>query len=187
MPDENTGAAEAAPNTPAVPQEKTAPDAVPYSRFQETNEQAKQLKAQLAEVQAQLREKEEADLSAAEKEKAARSRAEQEAAEARAEAASLKRGRLIAGAAKEAGFVDADIAAEMLASRSDIESEAQARKAVEALGKRIPALLKQQQAPPQIGRVLEDGSPVDPQQASEAAGKRQFEDSLREAVGFPTQ
>lgn len=180
MPDDET------PAEGAQPDAKPAEDTVPYDRFKQVNETAKTYKAQLEETQKLLREREEADLSAAEREKAARERAEGELSSAREEAETFKRGRMIAQAARAAGFTDPDFAAEHLAGKGGIETDAQAAKAVEALGKRIPGLIKQDTPPAQLGRVLENGQPVDPKTAGDAQAKKQFEDDLRTAVGFST-
>jgi colicin import membrane protein len=184
MSDEDTTAAAA--TTPAAPAEpaKPAADAVPYDRFKEVNDSAKALKSQLDEAQKALRERDEADMSAAEREKAARERAEGELSSAREETKTYERGRMIAKAAREAGFTDPDFAAEHLAGKGGVETDAQAAKAVEALAKRIPGLVKQEQAPPQLGRVLENGQPVKSDEAALDAGIRDLDRQLSEALGF---
>lgn len=181
---EDTPAASDAPAPEPAKPIAAAADAVPYDRFKEVNETAKAYRAQLEEVQKQLREREEADMSAAEREKAARERAEGERDSVKAETESFKRGRLIAGAAREAGFTDPDFAAEHLANRADIETEAQAAKAVAALAKRIPGLVKQEPPTPQLGQVLENGEPVKGNEAALDAGIRQLDRQLSEALGF---
>lgn len=173
----------AAPTEPAKP---AAEKTVSYDRFTEVNEGYKSLKAELAETQRKLQEREEAEMSAADREKAGRARAEEERDSVKAETETYKRSRLIAKAARGTGFTDPDFAAEYLASRGDIETDAQATKAVEALAKRIPGLVKQEPPTPQLGQVLENGQPVDPKTATDAHAKKRFENDLREAVGFPT-
>lgn len=176
----------AAQAAPAAPAEPAKTDAVPYDRFKEVNEGYQSLKSQFDELQKTLREREEADMSAADREKSARERAEGERDAVKAETETFKRSRLIAKAAREAGFTDPDFAAEHLAGNGAIETDAQAAKAVEGLAKRVPGLVKQEPPTPHLGRVLADGQPVDPNVASEAHAKQRFEDDLREAVGFPT-
>lgn len=183
---ETDPAAPAAPAAPAEPVKPAANDAVPYDRFREVNEGYQSLKSQFEDLQTKLRERDEADMSAADREKAARERAEQERDSVKAETDKFKRSRRIAKAAREAGFTDPDFAAEHLAGNGAIETDAQAAKAVDGLAKRVPGLVKQEPSTPQLGRVLADGQPVDPNVASEAHAKKRFEDDLREAVGFST-
>jgi hypothetical protein len=182
-----TDAGAEAPATPAAPTEpaKPATDAVPYSRFSEVNETNKTLKAELEETQQKLREREEADMSAAEKEKAARERVEAELNASKAEAETFKRSRRISKAAREAGFTDPDFAAEHLAGKGGIETDAQAAKAVEALAKRVPGLVRQEPPTPQLGKVLENGEPVSNADAALDAGIRQLDRDLADALGFP--
>lgn len=183
---DTAAAAPAAPAAPAEPGKPATAETVPYSRFAEVNDGYQSLKAELAETQKKLRERDEAEMSAADREKAARERAELERDSASAETEKFKRSRIIAKAARDAGFTDPDFAAEHLANENGIETDAQAAKAVEALAKRVPGLVKQDPPTPQLGQVLANGAPVDPKTATEAQAKKQFEDDLRDAVGFPT-
>jgi hypothetical protein len=174
-----------APADASAPAEKApAADAVPYDRFREVNETAKTYKTQLEETQKALREREEADMSAVEREKAARERVEAELNAARQQTQTFERSQLITRAARAAGFTDPEFAAEHLAGKGGIETDAQAAKAVEALAKRIPGLVKQEPAPPQIGRVMENGQPVKGDEAALDAGLKQLDRELSEALGF---
>jgi poly-gamma-glutamate capsule biosynthesis protein CapA/YwtB (metallophosphatase superfamily) len=150
--------------------ETTVEQTVPYERFQQVNAKAKaeadarkSLEKQIKDLQAAMEERENAGLPELERE---RRRAEQlekriadaeaEAAEAKAQVARSARAGLVRSAAKD--FADPDDAVAFL-NLDEIEDEKDAERAVKALARRKPHLLKPEQ--PQLpGQVLKDGQPV---------------------------
>ncbi|HVF79288.1 MAG TPA: hypothetical protein VNA28_13405 [Solirubrobacteraceae bacterium] len=176
--------AEAEENTGSTETEKTHEETVAYARFQKVNQQAKEAKQQvaqmskeMAELRAQMEERETAGLPELERE---RKRAEQlekraAAAEERAEKqekAALLAGRksLVLAAAAAAGFDEADDALRYPehVDLNEIESASDAERAVKRLAKARPKLLKAEESklPGQVlrnGRAAERGS-ADPLQ-----------------------
>lgn len=153
-----------APETPPAPTETPAESApeqrtVPYDRFQQVNQEARQAKQQLEELNTRLQELEDRDKSEVERERTQRERAQTEAQELKARLQNLERGSLVRSAAAEAGFIDPDDAVGFV-SLSEIESEKDAVQAVRNLAKRKQHLIKQAQPPAQIGQVLANGQPT---------------------------
>lgn len=154
-----TAAPEAATQTPAPaadPPEQT----VPYSRFAEVNQTAKQAQQQLKEMQDRLEELENRDKSELERERSKRTQFEQQASELSARLERMERSGWIRSAAAAAGFEDPDDAVAFIPSDS-IESSDDAAKAVKDLAKRKPKLLRDTTpTQPQVGQVLQNGQPV---------------------------
>lgn len=156
-------------------EEKAHEETVPFERFQKVNQQAKEAKQQaaqlakdMAELRAQMEERETAGLPELERE---RKRAEQLEkrvvdAEARAEAqekaaAKASRERLVLAAASSAGFDETDDALRYpeYVNLDEIETATDAERAVKRLAKAKPKLLKADE-PRLPGRTLENGRPV---------------------------
>lgn len=154
------------------PPENTPPEddqRVPYERFQKANQQAKEakdraskLERDMAELKAQIEERDQQGLPELDRE---RKRAEQlekriADAEKRAEEADQKvartqRERWVAQAAAKQNFVDPDDAARYV-DLGDIEDSDQAERAVKRVAKAKEHLLRKED--PQLpGRVLENG------------------------------
>jgi DNA repair exonuclease SbcCD ATPase subunit len=79
--------------------EATKTQKVPYERFQEVNERAKQYEAKLEELQSKLVEFEDRDKSETERERAARERAEARANELLEQVTGLQKGSWVRSAA----------------------------------------------------------------------------------------
>lgn len=143
---------------PAEPAERT----VPYDRFKAVNDKAKTLESQVNELNTWKEEQEAKSLSDLEKERKAREKAEKDALDARSEAASVRRETWLHRAASAENFQDPSDAVAHL-GKQDFESEADARKAVKDLAKEKKHLLKSEgdTPPPEIGKVLQNGQPVD--------------------------
>jgi hypothetical protein len=170
MSDETASTDEA---TAAVADEtKAHEETVAYERFQKVNAQAKAEKARAAEfekklaaLQAQIDDRESAGLPELERLKKDMERAEKRAAEAEARAekqeqAAVRAGRerLVLSAAAAAGFDEADDALRYPehVNLDEIETQADAERAVKRLAKARPKLLKAD-GPQLPGRVLKDG------------------------------
>lgn len=151
--------------TPAADESRT----VPYDRFAQVNQQARDYKNQLDELSGRLQELEDKDKTDLDRERTQRERAQTEAQELKSRLQNLERGSLVRAAAAEAGFIDPDDAVGFV-SLSEIESDKDAEQAVKRLAKRKAHLIKQESPPPQIGRVLANGQPpVDSSQRDEEA------------------
>jgi hypothetical protein len=151
---------------------ETEEQRVPYERFQQANKKAKEaadrakaLEKQMSDLQAQIEEREQAGLPELERLKKDMERAQKRAedAEARAEAqekaaTNAKRERLVLAAASQAGFDEVDDALRYPehVNLDEIETPADAERAVKRLAKARPKLLKGDD-PVLPGRVLRDG------------------------------
>jgi hypothetical protein len=168
MTDEATTAA-ADETAAAATDEKAHEETVAYERFQKVNhskkaaeERAKALEKEMAELRAQMEERETAGLPELERE---RKRAEQlekriQDAERRAEEAerSVQRGqreRWVTAAAQEQNFADPSDAAAFV-NLDEIEDEKDAQRAVKRLAAQKKHLLRAE-GPELPGRVLSDG------------------------------
>lgn len=149
--------------TPAPAAEPVAPSeqTVPYSRFAQVNETAKAAQKQLQEMQDRLEELESRDKSELERERSKRTQFEQQAAEMATRLERVERSGWIRSAAAVANFEDPDDAVAFISTQA-VESAEDAEKAVKALAKRKPKLLREQQPSPQIGQVVHNGVPVPP-------------------------
>lgn len=157
MSDQPAAAAPAPAAEPAAPPEQT----VPYSRFAEVNQTAKAAQKQLQEMQERLEELESRDKSELERERSKRTQFEQQAAEMASRLEQVERSGWIRSAAAVANFEDPDDAVAFISTQA-VESAEDAEKAVKALAKRKPKLLREQQPSPQIGQVVHNGVPVQP-------------------------
>lgn len=167
-----------AEETTATPEEtKTHEETIPYAKWQadhknmkEAKDRAKQLEKDMADLKAQMEERETAGLPELERERKRAEQLEKRAAdaEARAEAqekaaTKASRERLVLAAASSAGFDEADDALRYPehVNLDDIESAADAERAVKRLAKARPKLLKADD--PQLpGRVLQNGQSTSP-------------------------
>jgi hypothetical protein len=161
---------------PAAPEGKPPEDdqRVPYERFQKANKDAKdakerasKLEKQMADLQAQIQEREQAGMPELERERKQREAIERRLAEAesRAEQAERdreqsRRERWVTDAATELNFKNPRVAAKLIDGLGDIEDADQAMRAVKRLAKSDDYLLKQDE-PALPGRVLSDGRPVE--------------------------
>jgi hypothetical protein len=151
-----------APATPAVVEETT----VPYSRFAEVNQAAKDREKQLQEMASRLEELENRDKSELERERAKRETFEKQAADMAARLERVERSNWIRSAAAAAGFEDPDDAVAFISTDS-VESDTDAEKAVAKLAKRKPRLLREQTPAANIGQVVQNGQPIGQQQATQ--------------------
>lgn len=173
MPEETT-TAEVEGSTAAT-EEKAHEETVAYERFQKVNQQAKeakqkaaQLEKQMADLRAQMEERETAGLPELERERKRAEQLEKRAseAEARAEAqekaaTKASRERLVLAAAAAAGFDESDDALRYPehVNLDEIETRADAERAVKRLAKARPKLLKGED-PVLPGRVMQNGRPA---------------------------
>ena len=153
---------------PAADTEKS----VPYERFEKVNKQAKEAKAErdqmrkdMADLKAQMDERETAGLPELERERKRAEQLEKRATEAekRADAqekaaTKASRERLVLAAAASAAFDEADDALRYpeYVNLDEIESASDAERAVKRLAKARPKLLKAEE-PKLPGRVLQNG------------------------------
>jgi chromosome segregation ATPase len=163
---------EAATTPPEATEETTETvedQRVPYERFDKVNKAAKEAKAQAAqfqkeldELRSQLEEKESASLPELERERKQREKLEARLAEAEKEreqallqATNVQRENWVAAAAATLNFHEPDDASRFV-DLSEIESKADAERAVKDVAKRKKHLVKDEdtQLP---GRVLKDG------------------------------
>lgn len=165
---EDTATTEA-PEQPATEAPKVE-ETIPYERFQqvtrkakEAGEQNKTLAKELADLKAQLEEREQAGLPELERIKKDMERTEKRAAEAEAKAAAAdkalertRKERWVTSAAKE--FADPSDAAAFI-DFDGIEDEKDAERAVKALMKSKPHLRRAEE-PSLPGKVLQDGRPA---------------------------
>lgn len=159
-----------AENAPEVEAEKPAEQTVPYERFQQANSKAKEaaarataLEKSVAELTAAMEERENAglpELDRMRKDMERLSKRAEEAEKAKAEsdtklARSAKERWVIAAAS---GFNDASDAVAFV-DLDSIEDDKDAERAVKALAKKKPHLLKAED-PKLPGQVLANGQPV---------------------------
>lgn len=177
--------ADEAEKTPAVEQEDD--QRVPYERFQKVNVQAREAKAkadefekELADLRAQLEERQTAGLPELEQERKARERAEKRAQEAEERAEQTQRAvererkrTLITQAAQRENFHDPQDA--VLRLDLDDLDEADISAAVKRTAKDNKHLVRQEDKAPKVGQVVRDGRPADPKD------QRRPVDPLREA------
>jgi DNA repair exonuclease SbcCD ATPase subunit len=142
---------------PEVPAERT----VPYERFQQVNQQAKEAKQQLEDLRGRLEELETRDQSEVERERAKREQYESRSRELEQRLTVMERSSWLRSAAADAGFDDPEDAVAFI-NPSSVESEDEAERAVKKLAKRKPKLLRDTSPAPQIGQVLANGQRVDP-------------------------
>ena len=167
---------------------------VPYERFQKANAKAKEATQKLAamektvaELQAQMEERENAGLPELEQMKKRLEQAEKraEAAEqAKQQADTLlvtsQRERLVTAAAKDQNFADPSDASAFL-NLDEIEDEKDAERAVKRLAAKKPHLLKgEDKVLP--GKVLADGRKADATQPVSAIDSNAEAESLRAAL-----
>lgn len=164
-------------------------DHVPYERFKQVNSklkraesQGERLQQQITDLQQQMQEREQAGLPELDKLKQRLEAAEQRAkeADARASEADTKlartvKERLVVAAAKD--FADPGDAVAFV-NLDEVDDERDAERAVKALAKRKPHLLRAEEAK-LPGKVLEDGRAVRAGQAGQ--GQQQGPDLLAEA------
>lgn len=163
-------------DAPPAP-EPTAPPAPEPERSEPPDEnlvgEAKRKQAaaekEAKELRARLEELEDRDKSETERERKAREKAEARVAELEQTLTKTQRSNLVRSAASKAGFDDPEDAVVFLASK-DIEDAADAERAVKALAKDKPRLLKNQgdDVPPEIGKVVENGRTVEGKKAQGA-------------------
>lgn len=159
MADEPATTTTTEPAEPAEPvTQPKEPQTVPYDRFAQVNQQAKDAQKQLKEMQDRLQELEDRDKSELERERSQRERAQQEKTDLEQRLVSLERGQWVRAAAQAAKFVDVDDAVAHL-DLAGIESERDAKKAVEKLAERKQHLVRQEPQRPEIGQVLKGGQP----------------------------
>lgn len=161
-----TPVAEPVPDTPEPEPEapKTPPD---ENLVGEAKRRQRKAEQEAEELRKRLETLEDRDKSETERERKARERAEKERDDLSSRLERLERGGWVRAAAQEAGFLDPEDAVAN-ADLADIESEAEAKRAVKSIATRKPHYLKPSDpAPPQIGRVLENGQPTTPTQADE--------------------
>ena len=167
---------------PAAEPDKPAEQTVPYERFQQANSKAKEaaqraaaLEKSFNDLKAQMEARENEGLPELERE---RKRAEQlekriadaeaKAAEAEAKVARSTKASLVRSAAKD--FADPDDAAAFV-DLDGIEDERDAERAVKALAKRKPHLLRASE-PTLPGKMLENGQIVAPVNGQSAEVQR---------------
>lgn len=148
-----------APTPPAAPAEQPEARTVPYDRFQQVNQQAREYKQQLEELGGRLQELEERDKSELERERSKREKTEQQNNELAQRLERLEKSSWVRAAALDAKFDDPDDATAFI-NLGEIENAQDAEKAVKALAKRKPRLLRDESPAPQIGQVVQNGQPV---------------------------
>ncbi len=169
---------------------------VPYERFQKVNAQAKEAKQaaaemqkQMADLKAQMEERETAGLPELERERKRAEQLEKRAteAEARAEAqekaaTKASRERMVLAAASSVGFDEADDALRYPehVNLDEIESASDAERAVKRLAKARPKLLKADE-PKLPGRVMQNGQPAT---AAKTGGIDPFSEAQQLADGL---
>ena len=164
---------------PTATQTTTTPEpekTVPYDRFKQVNDKAAEQARQLAELQGKLQELEDRDASEVEKAtKAAQREAEKaqgleaQLQETRDQFTRLERSQWVRNAASDASFIDSQDALGRV-NLAEIESEADAKRAVRRIAENASHLVRQETPSPQIGQVLQNGQAVPPQTATPQAG-----------------
>jgi hypothetical protein len=175
-----------APATPAPPTEETKTEqSVPYSRFAEVNDKAKQATQELQELKQRLQELEDRDKSEIERERTQRERLQAELQEREAKLVQVERGSWVRDAAVEAKFIDPTDALGRI-DLSKIESASDAKREVKKIAESAKHLIQSEAPPtPQIGQVIAGGQPVDPnnltpQQQAVLAQQKENEEFLNE-------
>lgn len=177
MSDEPTTPPEGEANTPEPETEKS----VPYERFDKVNKQAKEAKAErdqmrkdMAELKAQMEERESAGLPELERLKKDMERAEKRAAEAEAKAAEADtklarttKERWVTAAASSQNFADPSDASAFV-DLDDIEDEKDAERAVKRLAAQKKHLIRSAE-PTLPGRVLQNGQTTSAHQGADPA------------------
>jgi hypothetical protein len=175
--------------TTATAEETTATEteaekSVPYERFQKVNQQAKEAKAQatqlakdMADLKAQMEERETAGLPELERERKRAEQLEKRANEAEAKAAEADtklarttKERWVTAAASSQNFADPSDASAFV-NLDDIEDEKDAERAVKRLAAQKKHLLKSEE-PKLPGQILKDGRPVDKKPARSLADEQ---------------
>lgn len=163
---------------------------VPYERFEEVNNRAKEASRELEELRAKLIEFEDRDKSEVERERAARERAETQLGELMGKVTSLEKGAWVRSAAAELGFHDPEDAVTHLYSQlGGLEDQREAKRLVKRLAESKPHLHqkeeKKQERPP-ISRVFageQTGQQQQPNRAQRAAeAEQQFAEGLRKEL-----
>jgi hypothetical protein len=172
--------------------EATKTQKVPYERFQEVNERAKQYEAKLEELQSKLVEFEDRDKSETERERAARERAEARANELLEQVTGLQKGSWVRSAALELGFHDPEDAVTYLSGKlAGMEDEREAKRAVKKLAESKKHLVREEKKDerPPLSRLFQaDQSQQNGQQQpvtpamQRAAAEAQFADGLRKEL-----
>ena len=181
---------------------------VPYERFQKANTQAKEAKAEAAqtrreleELRAKLEEKESAGLPELERERKAREKLEKQLQEAEAErekalqqATNVQRENWVAAAAAQLNFHEPDDASRFV-DLSEIETKADAERAVKDVAKRKKHLVKDEDTK-LPGQVLKNGerskddtprSAIDASAEAEEVGAALKQFLANRNTGFPGQ
>jgi hypothetical protein len=133
---------------PTPPPSQPAADtkAVPYDRFKEVNERAKQAEKELSELQAWKEQQENERLSELERATKRAEQAEQKAQQLEERATQLERSGWVRSAAQAAGFTDVEDALAFV-DLSALKDADKAKAAVQDLAERKPHLLNAE-APP---------------------------------------
>jgi hypothetical protein len=182
------------PETPEVEgkEGKEKEQAVPYDRFKEVNERAKQLDEELADMRTKLVEFEDRDKSDVERERAARERAEAQLNDLMGKVTSLEKGAWVRSAAAELNFHDPEDAVAHLHDRlGKLEDQREAKKLVERLAKSKEHLVRSEKPkpkPPAIGQVFagqdteKSGQPALSPQQRAAEQEQRFAEGLRQEL-----
>lgn len=165
--------------SPAVEAEQSTPEpeVVPADRFREVakhkkaaEERAKTAERQIAELQAQIEDREHQNLPELDKLQKALAKAEERAQQADQRAADLERSATnlrkegwVTAAARELDFIDPEDALNPRhVSLDDIESREDAERVLKRVAKAKQHLIKREDPPrPEIGRVLQNGRQED--------------------------
>jgi predicted phage tail protein len=158
------------------PQERT----VPYDRFQQVNQKARDAEKQIESLTARLEELETRDQSEVERERNKREQFESKSRELEQRLAVMERSTWLRSAAADAGFDDPEDAVAFI-NPASVESEDEAERAVKKLAKRKPKLLRDTSPTPQIGQVLANGQRVDPAAAQRDENAEAFMSQIRAA------
>lgn len=173
MPEETTEAAEATETAPAATAPSTDVEKQAFldrlngesRKRKEAETRAKAIEKQLADLQSQMEEREQAGLPELERERKRAELLEKRIveAEARAEQSEQRvlrtqREQWVSAAAAQLNFANPARAARLIDDLDSIEDPDQAERAVKRLAKSDPYLVKaDESSQPQIGRVLENG------------------------------
>lgn len=169
MPEDTTATAE----EPTAEAEAKHENTVPFERFQKVNQQAKEAKQQaaqlakdIADLRAQMEDRETAGLPELERERKRAEQlekraaaAEQKAAESDGRLAMITKRSWITAAALAQGFLDPSDASAFV-DLTEVDDEKDAERAVRDLAKRKKHLLKGDEPTTPPGRVLQNGRPT---------------------------